>query len=330
MKNTFKNHVYICIDVSGSMGNTIDSAVKVFNNQIEFLRKSSIAFEQETRVSFYKFNSDVTCVISDVDVARPMTLEKMVASGQTALMDAVDLAIEDSKLISQKYGDHAFVLYLITDGEENASRINSSVFKSRINSLPDNFSVIGFVPNLNGKTWLKNLGFSEGNLEIWDTTAKGIEEVGKKMEAATTSFFQGRSRGIRSSNTMLSDLKDVTSKNVTKVLDEVKKFDLIINEKTQAVEIKPLYESKFKGIYTKGTGYYELVKNEHVQANKEIAIQNKKTGKVYSGDNARKLLGLPNTEVKVVPGDYGEWIVYIQSNALNRKIIPKQRLLVIK
>jgi hypothetical protein len=76
--------------------------------------------------------------------------------------------------------------------------------------------------------------------------------------------------------------------------------------------------------------FYELVKNEHVQPQKQIVIQNRKTGKVYSGDNARKLLNLPNQEVKITVGDFGEWNVYIQSTSVNRKVIPKQRVLVVK
>lgn len=331
MKNTFKNHIYICLDRSGSMGHLINSAVKVFNNQIDYLRRSSLQFEQETRVSFYTFNSKVTCVVSDVDVARPITLDYIQADGQTALMDSLDLAIQDAKLISEKYGDHSFMFYVITDGEENASRnTDISSFTRTLKSIPDNYTIAAFVPNLNGRRYMENLGFPKGNIEIWDTSEKGIEEVGQKFETTMNSFYQARSMGVRSSQTIFSDLSKVTAKTVNKVLDEIKNYDIIINESTQAVEIKPLAEKKTKKPYTKGNGFYELVKNEHIQANKHIAVQNKKTGKVYTGDAARGLLNLPNDEVKIVPGDFGEWVVYIQSNAVNRKIIPKQRVLVLK
>ena len=92
-----------------------------------------------------------------------------------------------------------------------------------------------------------------------------------------------------------------------------------------------MVESKLpRVVYHKGMAFYELVKNEHVQPQKLIVIQNRKTGKVYSGDNARKLLNLPNQEVKITVGDFGEWNVYIQSTSVNRKVIPKQRVLVVK
>lgn len=331
MKNTFKNHIYICLDRSGSMQSLINSAVKVFNNQIDYLRRSSLQFEQETRVSFYTFNANVECVVSDVDVARPITLDSIQAHGNTAIMDSLDLAIQDAKLISEKYGDHSFMFYVITDGEENASRkTDISSFTRILKSIPDNYSIAAFVPNMNGRRYMENLGFPKGNIEVWDTSEKGVEEVGQKFEQTMNNFYQARSSGVRSSQTIFSDLSKITAKTVTKVLDEIKNYDIIINETTQAIEIKSLAEKRMKKPYTKGNGFYELVKTEHVQANKHIAVQNKKTGKVYTGDAARELLNLPNSEVKIVPGDFGEWIVYIQSNAVNRKIIPKQRVLVLK
>lgn len=121
MKNTFKNHIYIALDNSGSMQHIIDKAVKVFNNQIKFLKDTSLNFEQETRISFYTFNSNVECVISDVDVARPMELQNISVNGMTALIDAITVAINDAKEQPQKYGDHSFLIYVITDGGENSS-----------------------------------------------------------------------------------------------------------------------------------------------------------------------------------------------------------------
>jgi uncharacterized protein YegL len=330
MKNTYKNHVSILLDRSSSMCGTIDSAVKVFNQQIEFLRTKSLAFEQETRVSFYTFGTDVTCEISDVDVARPMTLENIRANGSTALLDCIGLAIEDSQQLPQKYGDHSFFIYVITDGEENCSReYNAAEMKSLLSKLPDNYTVAAFVPSINSIQYLMGYGFEKGCIEKWDTTAKGIEEVGRKFEKSMDNFFEGRKKGVRSSKTVFSDLTQVTAKNVTKVLKEVKKYNVVINEGVKAVQIRDLVESKLKTTYTKGGAFYELVKNEHVQPQKEIAIQNKKTGKIYSGDNARKLLNLPDQEVKIVPGDFGEWIVYVQSTSVNRNVIPKQRILVL-
>jgi len=339
LKTILKNHVAIVLDLSGSMQGLTAKLKQVFDNQIRVLRDQSLKFEQETRVSVYTFNSysygriNIECLISDVDVARPMELESLSANGGTPLLDATGLAIEDLQLLPQKYGDHAFIVYVLTDGEENTSKkYNAISFAKMINNLPSNFMVLGFVPNNNGVRYLKGFGFSEGNIEKWDTTEKGLEEVGKTFERSMDSYFTMRSRGVRTSDTMFSDLKNVNQTQVKQVLKEVKTsdYEIVINPDTQAVEIRDLVNDKAKLPFVKGKAFYELVKNEHVQANKQIAIQNKKTGKVFAGDEARSLLNLPSYEVKIMPADHGEWIVFIQSNSVNRKIIPKERVLVFK
>lgn len=332
MKNTFKNHVYVMVDKSSSMSSIIKTARDVFNAQIDSLREASLRHEQETRINFYTFSNTVECVISDVDVARPVKLEEITASGMTAIRDAFALAVADSQEVSQKYGDHSFIFYIITDGEENSSRTTQAKFMDLIRSLPDNCTVAAFVPDKNGKQLMEKLGIPEGNVEIWSATHEGVKDVGQKFGKTMDNFFTARKTGVKSSKSMFSDLKEVNSKNVGKVLDIVasSKYDIIINETTRAIQIKPLVEDKTSRVYVKGKAFYELVKNEHVQPSKQIAIQNKKTGKVYTGDNARQLLNLPNREVKVVPEDFGEWIVFVQSTSVNRNVIPKQRILVLK
>jgi len=332
MKNSFKNHVYVMLDRSGSMANIIDTAKDVFNKQIDSLREQSLLHDQETRISFYTFADDVQCVISDVDVARPVKLESIFADGSTAIRDAMTLALQDATAIPQKYGDHSFIFYLITDGEENASRTTPLNFITSLRNLPENFTVAAFVPDNNGKQLLSRMGVPEGNIDVWNTTKEGVEEVGQKFSDTMGQYFTARKTGLRSSTTLFTDLKQVNSQNVGSVLDilDPSLYDIVINETTQAIQIKPLVESRLKRSYTKGGGFYELVKNEHVQPSKQIAVQNKKNGRVYTGSNARTLLSLPNREVKIVPEDFGEWIVFIQSTSVNRNIIPKQRVLVLK
>lgn len=328
MEQVLKNHVAIVLDVSSSMRHLFGDVLKVFNNQIDYLRQSSISFEQETRVSVYQFGSRVENLIFDVDAARPMEIKNLRSLGLTALCDAVQLAIDDFNLLPQKYGDHSFIVYVLTDGMENASDISSRLFKSNLRNLPENFTVAAFAPDMNGVRSLRQLGLAEGNIEKWDTTKKGIEEVGRKFEATMDNFYRGRKKGVRSVTTMFADLNNVTVEDVKTVAKEVKDFDVISNSTTQAIEIRDLVEDQLSITYKKGCAFYELVKNEHVQPNKEIAVQNKRSGKVYRGHGARAMLGLPNERTKVCPVDNKKWVIYIQSNAVNRKVIPKQRIMV--
>ena len=328
MKQVLKNHVAILLDTSWSMGSLLGDVEKVFNNQIEYLRSSSLRFNQETRVSIYTFDSEIKCLISDVDVARPMEIGRLVADGMTALLDCVGTSVRDLKELPQRYGDHSFLIYLLTDGGENDSRnYDESVFKN----LPANFSIAAFAPDVNSVRELTHLGIPEGNIDKWDTTKRGVEEVGRKFEKTMDNYYTARSRGVRTSNTIFSDLNKVSVSDVKTVAKEVKNYDIVINEDVKAVEIRPLVESKLpKTHYTKGCAFYELVKNEHIQPSKEIAVQNKKSGKIYKGPHARALLQLPDHEtVKVTPVHSKTWNVYVQSLSVNRKVIPKQRVLVI-
>ena len=330
MKQVLKNHVAILLDTSTSMDHLLRDVETVFNNQINYLRESSLRFDQETRVSIYTFDNTVNCLISDVDVARPMEIGRLRANGMTALLDSVGTSVRDLKELPQRYGDHSFLIYLLTDGGENASRqFDKSVFRS----LPDNFTIAAFAPNTNCVRDLKFLGIPEGNIDKWDTTQRGIEEVGRKFEKTMDNYYTSRSQGVRTFSTMFSDLNKVTASDVKSVAKEIKNYDVVVNEKTQAVHIKPLVEEKIPGYsYRKGCSFYELVKNETVQEDKEVAVQEKKSGKVYKGYEARQLLNLPNHgAIKINAADYqnSKWVVYIQSNAVNRNVIPKQRVLVI-
>lgn len=333
MKNTFKNHIYIALDNSGSMGGIIGKAVQVFNNQIQFLKNTSLNFEQETRISFYTFNNSSECVISDVDVTRPMELENIGTMGMTALIDAITVMIKDAKEQPQKYGDHSFLMYVITDGGENASSTANKVnLPSLIKGLPDNFTIVALVPDTNGKISMERLGIPKGNIDKWEATDKGIEEVGKKMEATIENYFTARSKGVRSCSTVFTDLTQVTAKDAEQVLSKISSRNVktVTNEMAKAVEIKDLVEDKGKVTYIKGRSYYKLVKTEHIQPQKEIIIREKNTKNYFSGQNARKMLNLPDQEVKFVPGDFGDWDVFVQSTSVNRKIIPNQEVLVLK
>jgi len=332
-KQLLKNHVAILLDTSGSMSSIIKQMQKVLEQRIEFLRKKSLEFNQETRVSIYTFNNRSECVVYDTDVTRPIDLGNIRASGQTALLDCLDQSIRELELLPEIHGDHAYIVYILSDGYENASVVNKASLLQKLKNFKDNWTIAAYVPNMDAALYLQGYGVPKGNIERWDADKTGIDEVETTFDKSMTTYMSNRQLGIRSSQTVFSGLQDVNSTNVTQVLNEVSKnsFEIVINEDVKALWIRDIVESKTKKKYVKGNSYYELVKNEHVQPSKNIMIQNKKTGKIYSGANARQLLGLPsNAEVKLNVGDYGEWLVYIQSSSHNRNVIPKQRILVLK
>ena len=77
-----------------------------------------------------------------------------------------------------------------------------------------------------------------------------------------------------------------------------------------------------------GKGFYELTKSEEVQERKEIVLKDKVTGDLFSGKDARNIVGLPyGTRGKLtrIPGF--KYDVFVQSTSVNRKLIAGTRFL---
>ena len=84
---------------------------------------------------------------------------------------------------------------------------------------------------------------------------------------------------------------------------------------------------KLSGIDRTGGAFYQLSKSEKIQARKQIAVLEKKTDRVYTGPEARALLGLPDNEVRVKPDHNDNFTIFVQSTSVNRKLVPNTRLL---
>jgi hypothetical protein len=71
-----------------------------------------------------------------------------------------------------------------------------------------------------------------------------------------------------------------------------------------------------------GRGFYEFTKPVEVQEYKEVIIQDKSTGEMFSGNKAREILGIPvGVRAKVKPGYLTKYRGFIQSTSNNRKLI---------
>lgn len=328
----YTNHIGFVVDRSGSMSHLSKQVVQVFDAQIAHLRRRSIELNQETRVSVYLFDNIVECVVFDMDVMRDISLAKLYSvRGMTALMDASGQAITDMRQIPELYSDHAFLLYALTDGQENESRkFTPAKLNTLINGLPDNWTVAALVPDAQGKFEAKKAGFPEGNIEVWSTTAVGIETAGKTMTSATDTFMQNRAKGIRSTRNLFKmDMAGVSVKDIASKLTELKKNMYSIYSVGSTSEIRTFIENESGQVYVKGSAYYRLDKPETVQASKGVAVRNRKNGKVYSGKDARQVLGLPDYEIRVAPGDHGDWDIFVQSTSVNRKLLTGTEVMVV-
>jgi hypothetical protein len=334
------NHIAMVLDMSLSMHPHRNDLITVADGQIAHLAQRSKELNQETRVSVFTFNNQASCIVWDKDVLRlPSIAEFYKPNGGTALIDATMLTIEDLAMTPEKYGDHAFLIFVLTDGEENSSRThNSSGLQRRINALPDHWTVAALVPNALGKHEAKRFGFPGDNVSIWNPQdAGGVAEVGATIRQATESFMTNRAKGVRGSRAIFSVGADVLNTQTVAAAGlkplNVDTYTIVhvdpkLPEKTP---VKQYVENELGLQFRVGTVYYELTQSERIQPTKKVLVQNKKSGHVYEGQQARDLLGLPDMEVRVKPDTVNrDYRVLIQSTSTNRHMDPNTTVLIMK
>lgn len=360
LKNHKVNHVALVMDKSGSMRQHESTVIRVVDEFVKGLKEESDNLGHETRISLYAFDHNVECLVWDMDVKALPSMKGVyqVVGGATSLIEATVKSLEDLKSeVSQKYGEHSFLQIVVTDGEENASgcsvtgQMHTSPDGRRVNrraqlnewlgkiqeemaDLKDNWTSAILVPNSLAKRTAQNYGFSSGNIAIWDAdTTKGVEEAIGTVTAAATSFLRGRDAGVRGTKNLFAVGQDISTADVKATLKPLDTGSYILIPVDQESPIRE-FVIRARNEYKTGCAFYELSKREKIQANKQIAVAEKDpktgrtTGKVFTGPQARQLLGLPDTEVSVKPGHNENYVIYVQSTSVNRKLKLGTKLLV--
>lgn len=334
IKQNYINHIVFILDESTSMFSRKSELIKVLDSQVNYLAKRSTELNQETRITIYTFSyaNNIKCVVYDKDVVRlPSISDEYSPDGNTALIDATILALDDLKMIPQKYGDHSFLIYVLTDGADNNSKNSMSTLNQKIKALDDNYTVAVLVPDQTGVFDSKKCGFPADNIKIWSLDDRGLEKIGSEIKTATDNFMVGRTKGVRGTKNLFTvDQSKIDIGNFVDELSVLKPKEYLLLSISKDAVIKPYIEGYTKKDYTPGSGYYQLTKKETVQSYKQICIQCRKTGKVYYGDVVRSMLSLPNSDVKVNPVSHGAYDIFVQSSSVNRKLLAGTKLLVIK
>ncbi|MFE0418852.1 vWA domain-containing protein [Streptomyces tendae] len=335
------NHVALVLDASSSMRRLSHKVVEVADQQIAYLARRSQELDQETRVTVYVFADQVECVIYDKDVLRMPSLPQMYrVGGMTALLAATLQSQRELAQTAQLYGDHSFLTFVLTDGQENAShrcpdapardpRALVEAVSTMIETQADNWTLAVLVPDQMGKREAMQYGFPKDNIAIWDATStQGLEEAGQVIQEATEKFMVGRTKGIRGSRAVFSTGADTVNKETIKAAGltpvEASKYALI--DVTRDVAIRDWVVERGH-TYRTGGAFYQLSKSEKVQPKKQISVLEKKTDRVYTGPEARALLGLPDVEVRIKPDHNDDFTIFVQSTSVNRKLVANTRLL---
>jgi hypothetical protein len=308
-----------------------DAVVNVADRQIKHLAQRSQELNQETRVTLYTFNEEITCITYDMDVLRlPSIRDVYNARGMTALVKATQKSIDDLRQTATLYGDHAFLVFVMTDGQENSSgqwgtpaksgQIRNLQLTLEETSVQDEWTVAALVPDFQGRQYALNYGFLDNNIAIWETTESGVREVGEKILQATDNYMVARSKGVRSSSNLFQIQTDNLSKSV--LHSQLKPMPYQIFTVDTESQIRDFVQKMTGEPYEIGSTYYQLTKPEDIRPNREICIREKKTGQLYGGAHARKLLGLPDYLIRVQPNHHADYDIFVKSKSVNRKLVP--------
>ena len=342
---SIKNYIGFSRDHSASMRSIAVAAARDFNANIQSTREAAIAHNQDTIVSVIKcgfraaysngfgYESETKNVFESINsnilAIQPINENDYQANGNnTPLFDSVGELIDAFKKVPDANDpDVSFLIMVITDGEDNASRKWSGAsLGQEIRKLQstDRWTFVFRVPR-GYKRQLVSLGMPEGNILEWEQTERGVQAATQVTTQAMQTFYGARSKGIRSTSTFYADLSTVSAKEVKSVLtdisSEITMWPVLPTE--DGVQVRDFCEKRLgTNEMLKGSAFYELTKLEKkVQDYKQIVIRDKDTKMIYGGSAARDLLGLPHSgDVKLAPGNCGNYDVFIQSTSVNRKL----------
>ena len=333
-KKILKNYIYLLLDSSDSMNKIRRATINASNGLFESFRH--VPKGQQNYISFLTFGGESSTWSGSLDF-RPMFLDSSpklipylsysnyLCNGMTPLLDAVGVAVDHLEAVPKN--DYTSRLILcITDGDENKSRrYNRFNFARMIRRLDDSYTVTFQVPNGN-KAITCSWGIPEDNVKEWEQTDEGTSETFAQTQDAMSNYYRDRGTGKMSTKTFFSKVQSHVPANAARLLEDLSASFREYKVVTEDI-IRPFVEAKTGKDYVPGIAFYQLMKPEKVQPNKEVLVQEKKVGrsrpKVYGGPQARDLIGLPQGEyAKVDPGNHGNYDVFVQSRSVNR-ILPR-------
>lgn len=333
------NHFVICLDRSGSMQPIQRKAVDTFNQHVRSIREGAEKSGQESTVSLITFGGDINerFFCEPVNSLQTYDYNEYRPNGGTPLFDAVGKTIDKLCLRNDAQDENvSYVFIVITDGEENTSSVyptsNPEKLCKRMAAVQktDRWSFAFLLPPHSSQEFCRKFGMPEGNVKEWAATRQGLAEAARAVDVGITNYYTSRSTGKKSvMGFFKTDMTNVTPSEVKRKLVDIKDRVHIV-EVLKNASIRDFVENELHMEYKTGNAYYLLMKDEKVQYHKQIILREKGKEAVYAGQDARQILGLPDVDVKVKPGDHANWDIFIQSTSVNRKLISGTKLVYMK
>ncbi|MBU8921005.1 MAG: VWA domain-containing protein [Bacteroidales bacterium] len=202
-----RTYIGIALDRSGSMQQLLGSTVSGFNEHLETIQSDALK-GGTTKMSLVTFgNNTVTTEFLNLDPKKVRSLHKGAyrPSGNTPMYDGVGRLIDELAEFDVEEADVGFLVLVISDGQENASRLwNQPGIANRINALKNTgrwtFAYVGANQNLFEVTQF----FGQNNVLSWEYTPKGTEYVYDVMCTSTSAYLGARAAGETSKSCYFS------------------------------------------------------------------------------------------------------------------------------
>lgn len=262
------------------------------------------------------------------------------------------------KYAREKYDWQADTKILILIGDANPHEVGYNYnlsYSHKVNTFDWRIEAMSLVANgisiypVQAMNRINSNAFYNKLASISNTPKLDLHQFSDIIPILTAVIFKQQSNELVQQYSEQVETSGQMNRSVAQIFDLLlgnkessSKFTLTTDHKTDLVEVDP---SRFQvlhvdhdipindfvrstgAIFRIGRGFYELTKTELVQERKEVILRDKVTGDMWSGKEARELLGIPyGIRGKVKPHDIG-YDVFIQSTSANRKLIGGTRFL---
>ena len=310
-------NLVVVLDVSGSMDGPRREAAAVQLTQM--LDRVKTEFSDDSTMSVITFEYSSYTHIQYTGKIQNYVYPRCKGGG-TALNDAVAFGVKVASTSTLPS-----LVYVFTDGEENASTQTVSTVKDFVTKAlaSGNITLVGIGPK---PTALIALGVPAGNTLNWtgnaaELTSKVAPAVTRGVVATATALKEGKKK----LDHFFLDIDAVSLQDAAKKCVDVTTTMERRNTVQGGLAIREYIEKHCKlYTYVDGAYFYKLVTKEKVLKDRRIVIAHRDdtTGKLYSGPAARTLVGLPvDADVEVEPGSLGKWTVFVQSASPTRKTV---------
>lgn len=209
---TPKTYVAFVIDKSGSMLSIREQVIRDYNEQVQQAKEN--AKDQEILACLVTFNGAVFehTWLEDVNNMEEITTESYVPNGGTAMIDGIGYTIKKLQdTVEDKDEDHvAFLINIISDGEENASRhYDSATLRTMISACQETkrwtFAYMGC-----SESYLKEVAKSTNipisNMAVWDSsnTVSASHGLASK-NLRSRSYYSKRAMNVTDVDSYYSD-----------------------------------------------------------------------------------------------------------------------------